>query len=335
MVRRNTRLDQYNRVVKATNDMLDQYDGVTFTLRQMYYRLVATEVLENTINNYKNLSRWLVKAREDGIVDYRRFEDRARSTLGSADSSKDDPQEYLNGRIESVKNSWKYFEYLLWKNQDKYVEIWIEKDALSKIFSEVGDKYNVHTCPCKGYPSFSYVMTAVKRFWRVQEKYPERPIIIRYFGDFDPSGLDSPRNLMERFIEYGGFDEWSEEITLERVALTIPQINEYDLPPAPAKKSDVRTKKFIADTGTNQVVELDALEPPVLSKLVEDAIVELLDIDQWNKDIERSADARESLKDSLGVLDDLTVTLKTKKQRASEWFYENFPPDEEEEEEEE
>jgi len=297
------RNDQYNRVVQATQAMLDKYPSVDhWSLRQMYYRLVATEVLENTINNYKNLSRWLTKAREDGIIDSRKFEDRSRKTHGSGDRNPDSPEDYMESRIKSLLNSYKYFEYSLWSDQEVYLEVWIEKDALTTLFNDVGRKYNIHTCPCKGYPSYSYVMEAVKRFWRIQERYPDRPIKILYFGDFDPSGLNIPENLMERFVRYGNFEE-GVDISLDRKALTIPQINQYELPPAPAKKSDVRYKRFTEITGTDLSVELDALEPYILQAMVKEAIEENIIADRWDAKLDESSEGREKLRIALQTLD--------------------------------
>src|SRR4029077_1657950 len=54
------------------------------TLRQVYYQLVAALFIENNEEQYKKLSRILVKARLSGLVTWDALEDRARSLLPSA-----------------------------------------------------------------------------------------------------------------------------------------------------------------------------------------------------------------------------------------------------------
>ena len=64
----------------AVNAILGQYDG-PLTLRQVFYRLVAAQQLENTRAAYCGLSKHLVNARLAGIVDDSRIVDRVRNTL--------------------------------------------------------------------------------------------------------------------------------------------------------------------------------------------------------------------------------------------------------------
>ena len=53
------------------------------TLRQIYYQLVARELIGNCRNEYQRLSRLLTKARLDGLVQWAAIEDRSRRTLWS------------------------------------------------------------------------------------------------------------------------------------------------------------------------------------------------------------------------------------------------------------
>lgn len=277
------------KIIDAVKQILAEYPDIQdWSLRQMYYRLVARHLLENTINNYKNLSRWLVEARETGEIDYRLFEDRARKIHGTGDGGWEDPVRFMDSYLNDFRRKYRYFNYPQWGDQDFYVEVWLEKDALARLFSTVTDELNVYTCPCRGYPSFSYVMEAVERYNEV-----DKPIILLYFGDYDPTGLNIPENLIERLMNYGGFYE--DQLRLIRKALTIDQIRRYDLPPAPAKKSDARYKGFVETTGTDQVVELDALEPRILQQLVRDSVMDYIDLDRWNDTVQKTRDTREVL----------------------------------------
>ena len=84
-----------------------------------------------------------------------------------------------------------------------------------------------------------------------------------YFGDFDPSGEDMDRHLVDA-LSY--FDLDSYIIDFERIAVTEDQIDEYDLPPIPEDSEtldkldkDSRKGGFINKYGQLMAVELDAL----------------------------------------------------------------------------
>jgi hypothetical protein len=48
------------------------------TVREIHYALVAALIIENTIQNYKAVSRALVKARKEGLIPWDLIEDRIR-----------------------------------------------------------------------------------------------------------------------------------------------------------------------------------------------------------------------------------------------------------------
>ena len=66
------------------------------------------------------------------------------------------------------------------------------------------------------------------------------------------------------------------DIYFERIAVTPEQINDWDLPTRPAKKSDTRSKGFGEIS-----VELDAIEPNQLRTLVQETIEQHLPQEQF------------------------------------------------------
>lgn len=287
---------KYETIVEAVNKVLGQYRG-RLSLRQIYYRLVSAHVIPNNLNQYKALSKYLVKARENREVDWTRIEDRNRSTTGWDHGYEEapDPERYVARRIEeAVRDPWISFK--MWLNQPERVEVWIEKDALSVLASGVAGRYNVTTCPSKGYSSFTYVMEAVRRI----NQY-DAPVTVLYFGDYDPSGMDITRDLRERLRAYGAHN--LEKV--ERICLSREQIDEHQLPPFPAKSSDVRYAKFVADTGSDDAVELDALEPPVLEAYIEEAIKEHFDENIYAEVKKAETKANEAITEALKPLREL------------------------------
>jgi hypothetical protein len=52
--------------------------GYTLTLRQLFYQLVATNRIENTVRDYKNLGVVVTDARYAGELDWEHITDRVR-----------------------------------------------------------------------------------------------------------------------------------------------------------------------------------------------------------------------------------------------------------------
>ena len=242
--------------VEAVNNILAEYTG-PLTLRQIFYRLVAAQFLENSRREYQNLSVCLTTARREGLVDPSRIVDRTRQTLRVSTWSD------LSDFMDTVRRSYRREK---WTRQDYNVEVWCEKDALAGVLEPITEEYEVLLYPCRGYNSYSALLEAARRIEAIQQ-----PTVILYLGDFDPSGKDMPRDIRERLLK-----DFGVTVDLREVALTLEQITQYDLPPAMAKKSDRRAAKFIATYG-DMAVELDALPPDVLQELVRDSIQSFID----------------------------------------------------------
>lgn len=56
-------------------------DGYVLTVRQLYYQLVARDVIPNTERSYKNTVRLVNEARLAGLLDWDAIEDRTRGFL--------------------------------------------------------------------------------------------------------------------------------------------------------------------------------------------------------------------------------------------------------------
>jgi len=318
---------KYEDVIVAVNEVLDQY-RVRLTVRQIYYRLISPpyQLFPNLPQKYKYFDRILTRARERGDVDWHRIEDRARTTIGG-DFGWDGTKEYLDSQIQDLKNSWEYYTRRMWDNQPLYVEVWVEKDALSALFSEVARKYRVLTFPSRGYSSFTKIMEAledrlIRRFLRSQ------PVIVLHFTDHDPSGLDMTRDLEKRFLVYMelsfrslakqnrmNFQDWFIEkfgnwksktgrgrlCEIVRCGLTYEQVQRFNLPPNPTKSADPRQSWYVSKFG-DQCWELDALPPQELETLIRDSIIKYIDAKQWEADLTQIEAERKELKEKLSKL---------------------------------
>ena len=155
-----------------------------------------------------------------------------------------------------------------WSQADPVVEVWAEKVAVAGILEDmVIDRYGVLFVAGLRYSSLTHLHGAACRF----AARPGRTVIL-YVGDHDPSGLDMDRDHVARLEDLGRELKSDLSVSLKRVALTVDQIEEYDLLPQHTKATDSRAAGYDHDGSW----ELDALPPDVLSDVVERAIREWL-----------------------------------------------------------
>ncbi len=237
--------------------IIDSYD-FALTLRQIYYQLVAKQIIPNEQRYYKKLSRLCVSGRDEGILPEEGFADRLRAVdkLGSWSD--------LNEFMQTVKRSYRKDK---WQNQNNYIEIWTEKDALRSVLTEITYQYDVALMVARGQLSRTAIYEASERY----KAKADKKCYLYYCGDFDPSGLSIYDSIKKRIMDFGVF------INFRRIALTEEQIEEYQLPSDPAKQSDPNYNKFVDLYGSDMVVELDSLPPDVLRKIIGDCILQNID----------------------------------------------------------
>lgn len=306
--------------------------GYTLTLRQLYYQLVAGDIIPNDDVVYKKLSGVLGDLRYSGLIDWDAIEDRGRVP-------------YLPYWAASVPDALndiaRSFRLDRQKGQPKAIEIWTEKDAVSGILRRITVQYHVRLVVNKGYSSDSAMYNAYERFFTAINA--GQKVVVLYFGDHDPSGLDMVRDIRQRIlfflaagdrVQYDRRDYeeklrdidiedlvdegFLEQSTVEQyykcyeagtdldddncdkittawrmkylsenwfevvpIGLTMDQIEEYNPPPNPAKITDPRAKDYIAEYG-GVSWEVDALPPDVMTRILDDAILENMDVDIFN-----------------------------------------------------
>jgi hypothetical protein len=246
------------------------------TVRQVFYQLEIREFVPKTENGYKQTAKNLLHMRKNGILPYKFITDNTRWIRKVRSYST------LEKCLEYTKQS---YRKNIWAFQPCYVEIWIEKEALIGVIDDVTSQYDVPLVPCKGYPSETLLFDAAEDI-----KLQNKPTHIYYFGDFDPTGKDIPRHIEKTLREFGA------EFTFEVKAVTPKQIRILNLPTRPTKKKDTRAKNWEEDS-----VELDAIPPRILPKLVEECIVEHMDLLAWAETRKIEKLERETLSYIMGL----------------------------------
>jgi hypothetical protein len=194
------------------------------TLRQCFYILVSEGRIPNADLSYKRLSSLTAAARREGwfpsFIDGTRSIVRYRTWDGLEDAIGDAANVYRRDRTEGQ-------EWQVWIGGEKRTLA----QQLERWFGELG-------CPivvCAGYASQTLcddVRDAIEG--------DDRPAVLVYAGDFDPSGEDIARDFVNRVSAFA---------EVVRVAVTAEQIESLALPPMPGKPLDSRAAAFVARHG--------------------------------------------------------------------------------------
>ena len=182
-----------------------------------------------------------------------------------------------------------------WYKQPKYIEVWIEKNAMAALVSSIiRESRQVRIVPNGGWSSETYVKQNIDRLkgvdWkRMNEKYgiEKTQIIVLYFGDYDPTGLRMVENLRRDLKKIG--------VGFEHVAITKKQIVRYGLqnltnpdPIVKAKLERDRNADFFRAQNDNKLFQievdaLNALRPKDFVSLLEDSVKRHFDESIYDK----------------------------------------------------
>lgn len=301
----------------------EQYDaqGLSLTLRQLYYQFVARGYIANKQSEYNRLGSIINDARLAGELDWEFLVDRTRNLVKP--STWESPAAILEASARSYAPD-------LWRDQHHRIEVWIEKDAGIGVIEAVCADNQVPYFSCRGYTSASELWNAAQRIG--DHLVNGNRVTVLHVGDHDPSGLDMTRDIKERLALFltndwnrsphfqarrhqyiglartgparttnelirhdmretirdagGEIDDTELPWRVRRIALNYDQVQQYDPPPNPAKTTDSRFVKYEEETGLHESWELDALDPLVLQTLINDEIDIARNDDLWGEVLE-------------------------------------------------
>ncbi len=263
-------------IIEKANSIIAEYGG-GLTLRQLYYQFVARGLLHNTKQDYESLGKIVGNARLAGLIDWNAIIDRTRTT--NSHSHFESPKDILATAAETFRLDTR-------ADQDTYVEVWIEKEALIGVIEPICRELDVLYLACRGYFSLSAMWQAAGRFNEAEGA--DKKTVVLHLGDHDPSGFDMTYDIGNRL---SGFDV---QTKVERIALNMSQVEQYNPPPNFAKLTDTRAVNYIAEYG-DKSWELDALDPKVIANLIEGAVGKYTDHDKRQVRIDEQESHKERL----------------------------------------
>jgi hypothetical protein len=229
-------------------------------VRQIFYALVVMALIEKTEQEYQHTvirlcgeMRWQNEIDWDWIID----ESRVIHETQTFDSL-----------VDAADHAARFYRKSALRDCADHVEIWCEKAGLGSIIWEIASDYDVPVIVSKGMPSLTQLYDCFRRIEDAAKA--GKQTFLYQFGDHDPSGCLIPRVIEDRLDQFCErsdclFPPWP---YIERIALTEKQIDEYELPTRPTKRTgNSHAKSFEGDS-----VELDALPARVLRDLVRECI---------------------------------------------------------------
>lgn len=263
-------------VLQQVQDVLDQYrQHWPLTIRQIFYRLVGTCGFEKTEKGYSRLCEYIARARRATMIPFDAIRDDG--------TTKVEPDGFYN--LESFYYTVKLAALNYQRNksvrQPRRILILVEAAGMVPQIVRVVGKYGVPVLSSSGFDSLT-----MKHELAQDILNEDRPSVILHIGDYDPSGVcifDSIKSDVEAFVD------GKKCVFFLRIALTEEQIDEHELPTAPAKKTDRR------GNGVEDTCQCEALPPDILAEIVHDELMRYYALSVFEEDILAEQSERELL----------------------------------------
>src|SRR5215211_7742521 len=164
------------------------------TVRGVFYRAVARGLVpKEETTGYRKVQRRLLKLREDYTIPYGWIVDGSRTVYGHT--------RYRNAEEFADTVQMRYRQDY-WTDADEYVQVWIEKDAMSGVVSPVViAEFGLDLYVTRGFASVTYLQEAADDI-----STEERPVYVYLFTDYDPAGMNIADQVEQELSERAGGD---------------------------------------------------------------------------------------------------------------------------------
>jgi hypothetical protein len=268
-------------------EILEEYrDHLPMTARQIFYRLVAAYGYPKTESAAKSLGDHLTRARRAEMIPFNYIRDDGISVMSHAHYA-DENSFYKH--IHEEGNAYKRDKLA---RQKMYARVYCEAAGMMPQLERVCERYSIPVYSCSGFDSLSAKYQLKEACWRA-DTYQGRRTVILHLGDYDPSGEsifnDGLVEDIYAFLERDVPNKEPQEVAVfERVALKPEHIERFNLPTAPPKSTDSRTKNWQGEA----TCQLEALPPDVLAGLLDATIKTYLNLAVYEEDLKAEEEER-------------------------------------------
>ena len=267
-------------------------------MRQLYYLLVAEDLLTHSDLSYRKVKQLMVKARRHG---------RVPATVFSTNEEPDsydytlDAEDYIRKALE---------DYRIPRTclQPNYLEVWVERDPMSTFMRSILDQYDIPVYVTGGFSSYSFTHFAAKRLKASVDRDGSPRIL--YFADFS---VPSHNMFESQVTEMASLLDLTYDETLGilvKVCVTPEHIIRHDLPLL--DKSVPKSKRDPFDAAYGDLlglvglpddihVEIESLNPAILTDIVYNSVFSLVDQSVMTKIATMEAANAEKLKEMVDI----------------------------------
>lgn len=273
-------------LVQDMRGVLNEYRAhLPLTIRQTFYRLVATRGFPKTETAYARLCEAANRARRAGLIPFEAIRDDGAARYDAPAWA--DADAFLSDMRADAQR------FRLDRQDGQPVRLWVlcEAGGMAPMLARVAGCYGVPVLTSGGFDSVTAKHDLAQEMAHWLGQGTQRAEVL-HLGDLDPSGEHLFASLAE---DVGAMAEalCGAAPRFTRLAVTREQAAALGLPTAPPKPTDRR--RFEGDT-----VQAEAIDPETLSGILRDAIEARRDPGTDARTREREADMRGALLERLG-----------------------------------
>ncbi len=245
-------------VLAQVDEVLRAYrTQLPLTVRQIFYRLVAAFDFPKTEQAYERLGNYLVRARRARMIPFRYIRDDSASVR---DHLHFDGEEDFYGYVHRLGRGYTQDKLA---RQGVSIRVHCEAEGMMPQLHSTLEAYSIPVYSCSGFDSLT-ARRELAMWCHDTYVYRGKDPVVFHLGDYDPDGESIFDSLVEDVRGFLRVDapRVAKVALFKRVALTARQVNDYELPTAPPKKTSSRTKRW---TGS-ATCQLEALPPDVLRR---------------------------------------------------------------------
>lgn len=255
--------EQTQEFVRTCHAILAQIQPAT--VRAVCYQCFTRHLIESMgKNDTSRVSRILIRARERGEIPWAWIV--AEHEKAHRTSVWDTPEDFLRACRVSYRKD-------LWSMQPNRVEVWSEKGTVRGTLQPIKENYGITIRYFGGWGGGTDLHDLAEEI-----ASDPRPFHALYVGDLDCSGgYMSDEDLPRRLERYGAGN-----VHIHRLAVVPWQTEDLLSFPVKSKAEDTRYKWFVKKYG-RRCYELDAMDPRLLRRVVEQEIQALIDREAWQR----------------------------------------------------
>lgn len=244
-------------LVQDVQAVLADYEAhLPLTIRQVFYRLVATGGFDKTESAYSRLCETANRARRAGLFRFAAIRDDGPARYEPASWA--DPEAFMADMRADAQR------FRLDRQARQPLRLWVlcEAGGMAPMLARVANPYGVPVLTSGGFDSLTAKHDLAHELAAEMDTGTGAEIL--HLGDLDPSGEHLFTSLAEDVAAMCKSLCGAEPV-FTRLAVTREQADRLGLPTAPPKPTDKR--RFSGET-----VQCEAIDPATLSGILRDAI---------------------------------------------------------------